>query len=146
MLGQRRGSPYRPTVAAEAVPFAGVAPSVLIIDDDRDVRDYFADVFGFEGFAVTVLSDPFAVIGRLRAEHFDVVVVGMWMPKLDGLALLERIRAADAEILVIMISSYPTGEDRAAATALGILTFVVHPITPSELRETIALVRASAAR
>jgi DNA-binding NtrC family response regulator len=125
-------------VVAAAVPSAGVTLSVLIIDDDPDVREYFRDVLDPEGFDVTSLADPSVVVGRIRDELFHIIVLDLMMPKIDGLDLLAQIRAFDEHISVIMVTGYPSIETLSASIQLGISGYLAHPITPAELRDTIA--------
>jgi DNA-binding NtrC family response regulator len=139
---------YASVVVASAIPWAHVAPSVLIIDDDADARVYLEDVFRLEGFEVTALSDPAVVIGRIREELFHMLVVDLMMPKIDGIGLLTQIRAFDAEIPVIMVTGYPSVETLSASIALGISAYLAHPIEPSVIRDAIAQIarRPSVAR
>ncbi len=125
-------------MVAGAALSAGVAPSVLIIDDDGDVREYLEDVFHFEGFDVTLLSDPTVVVRRIRERQFHLLVVDLMMPKIDGLDLLARIRALDPQIAVIMVTGYPSLDSYMASIRLGISAYLAHPITPDELRQAIA--------
>jgi CheY-like chemotaxis protein len=130
-------------VVVTSVLHARVTPSVLIIDDDRDAREYLQDVFRLEGFEVTALSDPTLVIGRLRDQLFHVLVVDLMMPKIDGLELLAQIRAFDQQTPVVMVTGYPSDETMSASIALGISAYLAHPITPAELRGAIARVVTS---
>jgi len=125
-------------VVAAAVPHARVTPSVLIIDDDADVREYLNDVFHLEGFEVTSLSDPTVAVDRIRDELFHVLVVDLMMPKLDGLDLLGQIRSLDEHIPVIAVTGSPSLDSISATIQLGVSAYLAHPITPGELRDAIA--------
>jgi len=125
-------------VVAAAVPHARVTPSVLIIDDDADVREYLNDVFHLEGFEVTSLSDPTVAVDRIRDELFHVLVVDLMMPKLDGLDLLGQIRTLDEHIPVIAVTGSPSLDSISATIQLGVSAYLAHPITPGELRDAIA--------
>jgi CheY-like chemotaxis protein len=135
---------YRSAVLAAAIRHAHVAPSVLIIDDDADVRVYLEDVFHLEGFEVTPLSDPTVVVERIRNELFHILVIDLMMPKIDGLDLLAQIRAFDAHIPVIMVTGYPSLETVSASIELGISAYLAHPITPTELRDAITRIAKQA--
>lgn len=125
-------------MVAAAVPHARVTPSVLIIDDDPDVREYLNDVFHLEGFEVTSLSDPTVAVDRIRDELFHVLVVDLMMPKLDGLDLLGQIRTLDEHIPVIAVTGSPSLDSISATIQLGVSAYLAHPITPGELRDAIA--------
>jgi len=123
-------------VVALAVP--GVTPSVLIIDDDADVREYLEDVLRMEGFEVTAIYDPTVAVARIRDERFQLLVVDLMMPKIYGLDLLAQIRAFDENIPVIIVTGYPSLDTVMASIRLGISAYLSHPITPTELRDAIA--------
>jgi DNA-binding response OmpR family regulator len=125
-------------VAEDVARPVGVTRSVLIVDDDPDARAYLEDVFLLEGFEVTALGDPCVVIDRIRDQRFDVVVLDLMMPKLDGLELLAQIRAFDGDLPVIMVTGYPSLETVSASILLGVSAYLAHPITPHELRSAIA--------
>ena len=72
--------------------------SVLVIDDDQDIREYLQDFLNAEGFEVTTLADPTAAVARIRDEVFHLVVLDLMMPKISGLDLLAQIRAVDDDI------------------------------------------------
>lgn len=111
---------------------------MLVIDDDPEVRAYLEDVLRIEGFVVTSLSDPRSVVDRLLDEPFDIAVVDVCMPELDGIELLARIRAVDDAIPVIMVNAYLSLEILEASHELGVSACLAHPITPDELRDAIA--------
>jgi len=129
---------YLSAVVAAAVAYARITPSVLIIDDDADVREYLEDVFRFEGFEVASLSDPTLAVERIRDELFHVLVVDLMMPKIDGLELLAQIRAFDEHTPVIMVTGYPSLDTVSASIRLGISAYLAHPITCAELRGAIS--------
>lgn len=125
-------------VVAAAVAYACITPSVLIIDDDQDVREYLEDVFHFEGFEVACLADPTVAVERIRGELFHLLVVDLMMPKIDGLDLLAQIRAFDEHTPVIMVTGYPSLDTVSASIQLGISAYLTHPIMCAELRGVIA--------
>jgi CheY-like chemotaxis protein/DNA-binding XRE family transcriptional regulator len=111
---------------------------VLIVDDEWDVREYLGDVLRLEGLEVTKLGDPCVVIDRIRDQRFDLIVLDLMMPKLDGLDLLAQIRAFDGDLPVIMVTGYPSLETVSASILLGVSAYLAHPITPHELRSAVA--------
>src|SRR5262249_61353384 len=102
-----------PLVAGATVP--GAVPirtshklSVLVVDDDQDIREYLQDFLAAEGFDVTTLADPSQAVDRIRDEVFHLVVLDLMMPKVSGLDLLAQIRSVDDDIAVIILTGYPT--------------------------------------
>jgi len=118
--------------------------SVLVIDDDQDIREFFQDFLGGEGFEVATLADPTAAVGRLRDQVFHLIVLDLMMPKLAGLDLLPQIRAIDDDIPVIIMTGSPWLGGVAASSLYadsggsGVSAYFEHPIRPAEFREAIA--------
>ena len=112
--------------------------SVLVVDDDEDVRELLKDFFELDGFLVTTLADPSFAISWIREQVFDLIVVDVVMPKITGLDLLAQIRAIDADIAVLITTSCPSLESAEASIEYGATGYVWLPFAISELREEIA--------
>src|SRR4029077_11309304 len=82
--------------------------SVLVVEDDQDIREYLHDFLNAEGFEVTTLVDPTLAVERIRDEVFHLVVLDLMVPKISGLDLLAQIRAVRDDIAVIILTGYPT--------------------------------------
>src|ERR1041384_2614635 len=93
--------------------------SVLVIDDDQDIREYLQDFLNAEGFEVTTLADPSAAAERSRDEVSPLVVLDLMMPKISGLDLLAQIRAVDDDIAVIILTGYPSLDTRSEERRVG---------------------------
>ncbi|HMG55601.1 MAG TPA: response regulator [Kofleriaceae bacterium] len=116
---------------------SAVAPSVLVIDDDANIREFLTDFLHLEGFQVTALADPSVAVERIRGGGFDLIMLDVMMPKICGLDLLPEIRVVDDSVPVIMMTSYPSLETVASAIPHGIAGYIGHPLTVPELREAI---------
>jgi DNA-binding NtrC family response regulator len=129
-------------VVAPAAPASGLRTStklsVLVIDDDEDIREYLTDFLTTEGFEVTALGDPRVAVERIRDEVFHLVVLDLMMPKLSGLDLLAQIRAVDDDIAVIILTGYPSLETASASIAHDVSAYINKPFTPAEFRDVIA--------
>ena len=137
-IPHERGSAYGRDVVAGVLSLrTGIKPSVLVIDDDADIREFLADFLHFEGFQVTALADPSLAVERIRDGGIDLVLLDVMMPKLCGLDLLPEIRVVDASLPVIMMTSAPSLETVSAAIPHGIAGYIGHPLTAPELREAI---------
>jgi CheY-like chemotaxis protein len=84
---------------------------VLLVDDDPMVREVLAEALEFEGYHVTAAVDGHEALGLFAQGRYDVVVTDLSMPELSGWAVIERLREADREVPVIVISGVATGED-----------------------------------
>ena len=111
--------------------------SVLVIDDDQDIREYLQDFLNAEGFEVTTLADPTAAVARIRDEVFHLVVLDLMMPKISGLDLLAQIRAVDDDIAVIILTGYPSLETATASIEHDVSAYIKKPFSVDEFRAII---------
>jgi antitoxin Phd len=108
---------------------------VLIVDDERSIRDSYARWLGEAGFEVAEASGGAEALRRIESDQFDVVISDISMPGMDGLALIRRIRARSADLPVILMLDTPNNRTAIQATALGALQHLVKPIDPNALKE-----------
>jgi EAL domain-containing protein (putative c-di-GMP-specific phosphodiesterase class I) len=123
-------------VAPESVPLP--PPRVLLVDDDEVLLRSYARALGGEGYEVETHLDGESAIEALNARSFDVVLSDLDMPRLGGLALLERIRAHDLDVPVVLITGCPTLDTAIAAIEHGALRYVPKPIDATKLRTLTA--------
>ena len=84
---------------------------ILIIEDDRSILDIVAFNLEKEGYEVVLASDGEEGLVTFAAQHFDLVLLDIMMPKLDGLSVLDAIRAR-ADVPVIIMSAKTAEDDR----------------------------------
>jgi len=104
-------------------------PFVLIVDDEPGIRKSLTDVLEDEGYRVESVSSGEACLELLCKKRFDVVMLDIWLPGMDGLQALEKIRALDDPPVVIMISGHGTIETAVRATKLGAFDFIEKPLS-----------------
>ena len=107
---------------------------VLLVDDDDLLVRSYARMLSEEGYEVEIRFDGEAAVEAVRADSYDVVVSDIDMPRLSGLALLERIRAHDLDIPVVLITGAPSLETAIAAVEHGALRYLPKPVSASQLR------------
>ena len=112
--------------------------NILIVDDEAGIRDSLAGVLTDEGYSASSAESGEACLERLRKGAFDVVLLDIWLPGIDGLETLERIRQLDNPPEVIMISGHGTIETAVRATKLGAYDFLEKPLS---LDKTLILVK-----
>src|SRR3954469_2988404 len=126
-------------VVTGAVPLRTAAKlSVLVVDDDQDIREYLQDFLNAEGFEVTTLGDPTQAVERIRDEVFHLVVLDLMMPKISGLDLLQQIRAVDDDIAVIILTGNGSLESATASIAHDVSAYMEKPVTPEVFRDAVA--------
>jgi two-component system nitrogen regulation response regulator NtrX len=112
--------------------------SILIVDDEAGVRASLGAVLRDEGYAVELVESGEGCLERIGRQPYDVVLLDVWLPGLDGLATLERLRERRAETQVIMISGHASVEAAVRATKLGAFDFIEKPLS---LDKTVLAVR-----
>lgn len=116
-------------------------PSVLIVDDEPNIRRMVGALLASEGYDVRDAADGATGLALAEAMEPDVALVDLMMPgALDGLGLLEKLRARRPDVPVVMMSGRAALTDAVRATRLGAFTFLEKPLTP----EGVLLALASA--
>ena len=116
--------------------------SVLVVDDEAGVRSALSGVLRDEGYEVDAVESGEACLDRVSRAPYDVIVLDIWLPGLDGLATLERLRQRRVDAPVVMISGHGNIESAVRAIKMGAFDFVEKPLS---LEKTV-LVIANAVR
>ncbi len=121
-------------------------PKILIVDDETNIRNIIKKYAAFEGYEVVEAGDGMEACLRCREQAFDLIVMDVMMPELDGFSAVREIRKT-SQTPVIMLSARGEEYDRIHGFELGIDDYVVKPFSPKELMMRIAAVckRASGA-
>ena len=112
--------------------------SILIVDDEVGIRESLGALLHDEGFEIATVDSGETCLEILEERKFDLILLDVWLKKLDGLETLERIRAQDNPPVVVMISGHGNIETAVRATKLGAFDFVEKPLS---LEKTILVVR-----
>jgi two-component system nitrogen regulation response regulator NtrX len=104
-------------------------PRVLIVDDESGIRRSLKGVFEDEGYAAETADSGEACLELLEGSEFDLILLDVWLPGIDGLETLKRIRAKTRGTSVIMISGHATIATAVSATKLGAFDFVEKPLS-----------------
>jgi DNA-binding response OmpR family regulator len=132
--GDRAALPIPPTVTTTAT-----APTLLVVDDEPELRGLLAEYFGRHGFAVQTASDAAQAREQVAASRPDLAVLDINMPGENGLSLARWLRAAHPQVAVVMLTTASESVDRIVGLELGADDYVSKPY---ELRELLARVRA----
>lgn len=111
---------------------------VLVVDDEASIRRSLEGVLKDEGFSVVLAEDGESAIRLLMNTRPALVLLDIWMPGMDGLETLRKIKEIHADLPVVMISGHATISTAVAATRLGAVDFLEKPL---DLSGTIQLVR-----
>ena len=113
-------------------------PSILIVDDEPGVRSALSGVLRDEGYDVDAVDSGEAALEKLGRQSFDVVVLDVWLPGMDGLATLTRMRERQIDAQVVIISGHGNIESAVRAIKMGAFDFVEKPLS---LEKTVLVVR-----
>ena len=113
-------------------------PSILIVDDEPGVRSALSGVLRDEGYEVESAESGEACLDRLARQAYDVVVLDIWLPGMDGLATLARMRERQIDSQVVIISGHGNVESAVRAIKMGAFDFVEKPLS---LEKTVLVVR-----
>src|SRR5688572_1930106 len=111
--------------------------SVLIVDDEAGVRTALSGVLRDEGYQVEAVESGEACLDRVTRVPYDVIVLDIWLPGLDGLATLERLRQRHVDAPVVMISGHGNIESAVRAIKMGAFDFVEKPLS---LEKTVLVI------
>ncbi len=102
-------------------------PVILVVDDEASIRRTLREILEYEDYAVEEAEDGEAALDKLRKDRFDVVLLDVKMPKVDGLEVLATMGKEQIDVPVVMISGHGTIETAVEATKLGAFDFVEKP-------------------
>jgi two-component system, NtrC family, nitrogen regulation response regulator NtrX len=113
-------------------------PTILIVDDEPGVRTALTGVLKDEGYAVEAVASGEACLDRLTRGAVDLIILDVWLPGMDGLATLARLRERQVDAQVVLISGHGNIESAVRAIKLGAFDFVEKPLS---LEKTVLVVR-----
>lgn len=105
---------------------------LLIVDDEAKIREMIRKYAAFEGYEVAEAADGLAAIERCRSEDFDLIIMDVMMPNLDGFSACKEIQKTK-NIPVIMLSARGEEYDKLHGFEIGVDDYVVKPFSPKEL-------------
>ena len=112
--------------------------SILVVDDEAGVRSSLAGILADEGYLAESVDSGEACLSLLESRRFDLLLLDVWLPGLDGLETLTRVRALDPELPVVVISGHGNIETAVKAVRMGAQDFVEKPLS---LDKTLLVVK-----
>jgi len=112
-------------------------PRILVVDDERVIREILADFLSMEGFWVRTAEDGSAALVELSRTHFDLVLSDLKMPNMGGLELLEAIRKHTPQVVTIIMTGFGTVETAIDAMKRGAYDYILKPFKVEEVVHTI---------
>ena len=106
---------------------------ILVVDDEDNIRQLIKKYANFEGYKVTEAADGMEALDICAQCSFDLIIMDVMMPELDGFSTLRQLRRKDRRTPVLMLSARGEEYDRIHGFELGVDDYVVKPFSPKEL-------------
>ena len=111
---------------------------ILAVDDEREILQLIKRYLEIEGYQVDTASDGMEGLGLFEKGKYDLILADIMMPGMDGLTMVEKIRAQDSQVLVLFLSAKDGDTDRVLGFKLGADDYVTKPFYMNELTARIA--------
>ena len=112
-------------------------PRILIVDDEHSVRSSLREWFLEDGFEVETAEDGLDALRHLDDGAFDLMIVDLKMPGMDGISLQRRVREIDPDATIIILTAFASVETAVEALKMGAFDYVTKPVDPDELSHTV---------
>lgn len=113
--------------------------TMLVVDDEQNIRNVIREYAEFQGYEVFEAADGMAALELAKTQKFDIVILDIMMPKLDGFSTCKELRKI-CDTPVILLSARGEEYDKLFGFELGIDDYVVKPFSPKELMARVAVI------
>ena len=111
--------------------------TILIVDDETQIRTTLRGVLSDEGYRVLDADDALKALNLIATQRPDLVILDIWMPHMDGIELLEKLKTREPELPIIIVSGHGTIETAVRATKLGASDFIEKPFSLDTLLRSV---------
>ena len=112
---------------------------LLVVDDEPEIREVIREYAEFNGYEVTEAEDGMSAVGLCKLNKYDLVILDIMMPKLDGFTACKEIKKI-SDVPIIMLSARGEEYDKLFGFELGIDDYIVKPFSPKELMARVNVV------
>jgi signal transduction histidine kinase len=117
------------------IPFA---PTVLVVDDEKRIRDGCQKALTLDGFEVTSVESGDKALQMIEEQHYDIILLDLMMPGISGMEVLTHCKTLHPDSVIIVITGYATLEHAIEAMKNGAFDFISKPFSPEELRDVVS--------
>jgi len=121
-----------------------MAINILIVDDEEGIRKSLNAYFKMEGYSVETAASGEEAMEKLRASKFNIILMDINMPGMDGIETLQKIKSMDFSIQIIMMTAYSTFDKTMKSLEFGATDYILKPF--DNLSELLYLVKISEER
>lgn len=111
--------------------------SILIVDDEASIRDALTKWFELDGYRVSSAEDANTALMKLQEGPWDIVMLDIKMPGIDGLELQRRIKKIDPSVITIIITAFASVDTSILALKEGAFDYIVKPVDPDEMSHLV---------
>jgi CheY-like chemotaxis protein len=129
---------------AEQTPPRSTQPKrkVLVVDDEKNIRMTVQHSLMAANYDVETAANGLEGLEKFRGDHYDLILMDLRMPQVNGIEMLREIREKDTHIAAVVITAYLTIDTLLEAFALGVSDYIRKPFSPNDVRETVRRVIA----
>src|ERR687891_668215 len=121
------------------------APRILLVDDEQPIQTLLSFPLQKDGYHVVQASDGREALARFAEQHFDLVVLDLMLPKMDGLEVCRRLRSR-SDVPIIMLTAKSEEIDKVIGLELGADDYITKPFSMREFRSRVKAVLRRAER
>src|SRR3954464_2892967 len=122
----------------EAPPVVRTRGRILIVDDELVVRDSLGKWFVSEGYTARPVGGAREALEVVTQAEFDIALIDIKMPGMDGMELQSRLREADPDLTVVIMTGYASVDTAVQALKRGAYDYITKPVDPDELSHLVA--------
>jgi DNA-binding NtrC family response regulator len=120
-------------MSADSSKLSNSRGHILVVDDDREMCRFLAEILGEEGYTVDAVQDGTAALDLFPQNHIDLVISDLKMPRMAGTELLRRLKEIDPECLVLLLTAFGTIESAVDAMRAGAFHYLTKPFHTDEM-------------
>ena len=126
-------SPELADTVGGLMPVSKSTISVLVVDDDRSLREGCVSYFQVEGYDITSTGSGTEALELIKRRRFDLVMLDLYMTQVSGMEILRAILAANKDTLTVIMTGNPSVESNLEALRIGAWDYILKPFTPTHL-------------
>jgi DNA-binding response OmpR family regulator len=110
---------------------------ILVVDDEQEILTVINDLLVNHGYEISSATDGMEALNKVNMEKFDLYILDIMIPGMNGLELMHKIKQADSHAVIIIITGYPSIEGIKLAIRSGAYHYLTKPITKDELFKVV---------
>ncbi len=114
-----------------------VPPKILIVDDEPNIRLFLKDILSQDGYEIDTAESGEVAVEHIEAQHFDLALVDLKLPGIDGIDVLKTARQKSVETVIIVLTAHASLESAIEALRQGAHDYLFKPCKPAELRNSV---------